>query len=184
MSGAHRPGALAAAVASVLVLLVGCSHDAGPGDTGVADAGLTFEEDPAGYSAGMDTDAPARIAFGLTILQNTGDDPVRLTSAGLSYTGDDGAALVRVRAVDIHDHPGHLVGVTRWPYRGVRGISAKLRGLVMRPGDEVELLYVVRVRRTGHYEWTQPQVRYSYKGDVLTATSVAHFTIDPPAFGS
>jgi hypothetical protein len=141
---------------------------------------LSFVEDHDGsYGVGFDTDAPAKVVFGQTLVHNRSSTPIRLVSATLAEPRRDGAALVETRALDLRAHPGDIIGADRWPSAVVQGRTSPVSEDVVQPGADAELLFIVRVERTGNYAWIHPQVSYLYNGRLATATSVATFFIQP-----
>jgi len=134
-----------------------------------------------GFAAGMATDAPAAVAFGITSLRNDGGLPVTFDSAYLTPVGaTDGAAVdALVLPPDARQVDKGRAGVARWPNKGYQRRVATVHGFVLDPGVEVQVLFIVHVGRTGTYYWTRPTVLYQANGARYQAVSGGDFSICP-----
>ena len=133
-----------------------------PDGAASSDGPVTFVGDP-GFvqTAGVRAQAGQKVVFGATTVRNHSTEPATLTAGSLDGkpVGDGGARLATVRVVDVTSG-GDLVGAALWPFEDYRERSVPLEGYTLEPGAEAELLFVVRVAKTGEWYWPKTSVRY------------------------
>jgi hypothetical protein len=137
-------------------------------------------------TAGVRANARQKVVFGATTVRNDGDQPATLAGGTLDGTNSrtDGARLSTVRVVDVSAGNADLVGAAVWPFEDYRRRSVPLEGYTLEPGAEAELLFVVKVGKTGEWYWPTTTVRYdSGSGSYQDQTSFG-FMVCPRAADS
>lgn len=172
--------ALVAALAVGASTLTGCESDS-PGTQ--AEGPVAFQADPEiGQYSSSYVDQGAQMVYGLLTVLNSGDDPATLTGAKLTGPPDEVAdAGVTVSDVRVYDVTGgkEIVGADRWPTEPQSQGSVPLEGYQLAPDAEVELLFVVKVTKTGHWGWPQAQLDYEAGGTDYTIRIGAGYYVCP-----
>jgi hypothetical protein len=131
--------------------------------------------------AGVYADAGATVVFGASSIRNNGDVGATLESAALvGAVPTEDAAVVEVRVRDV-SRGGDMVGAGTWPFENLSRRSLPLKDYVVQPGEETELLFIVRVHTTGQWDWPRTQLRYSANGETHEISTSLGFEVCPTA---
>jgi hypothetical protein len=130
--------------------------------------------------SGFNTDAPATVVFGSSVLRNESGLPLTLRAATLHLQrgAASGARVFDSRLLDLsttHD----LVGVARGSDPRYLPGSLPVQGFRLGPGQQVQVLYVIKVDQSGQYQWDHPTVAYSGLYGEGEAVSRFQFEICP-----
>jgi hypothetical protein len=114
-------------------------------------------------------------------VRNSGNTAAELTSGRLvGNVAADDAELVDVRVIDLQAHPGDLVGAATWPFEDYAARSVDGTGFSLPPGAEAELLFLVRVRAEGSWQWPSTSLRYASEGKSYEIETDTGFQICTP----
>lgn len=166
----------------VLLGTIGCTADNSEPERQVrTDGTVVFSEDPLiVQTAGIKADAGQRVVFGATAVKNTG--PWVAVLEGASLEGDvleAQSSVVEVRVLDPEDNENELVGAAQWPFEDYEELSESLPGYRLESGGEAELLFVVRVERSGDWHWPVTTLSYSIGEDQFEVSSKFGFQVCP-----
>ncbi len=165
-------GGLAGLVALVLLVLFQAEDvDGSDGVSWFGSGSLTGKSRP-GHDFG----------FG-GVLRNDGDRSITLRSA--SFVGDvppQQGLLRETLAFDLKD-AGSGPGGVWWPDEEVRPYTRPIDGYVVRPGEEVGLVFVVEIRGAGPMKWTEGTVTYERDGELRAESGKLGLTFCPTARG-
>ncbi|WP_110207343.1 hypothetical protein [Nocardioides daejeonensis] len=165
-------GGLAGLVALVLLVLFQAGD--GDGSDGVSWFGsgsLTGQSRP-GHDFG----------FG-GVLRNDGDRSITLRSA--SFVGDvpPQQGLLRETLVFDLGNAGFGPGGAWWPDEELRPYTRPIDGYVVRPSEEVGLVFVVEIRGAGPMTWTEGTVTYERDGERRSVQGRLGLTLCPMTRG-
>ena len=130
--------------------------------------------------AGVHADAGTTVVFGAASIQNNGDVGATLESASLvGAVPTEDADVVEVRVRDVSGVGGLAVGAATWPFENLSRRSSPLINYVVQPGEEAELLFIVRVHTTGQWDWPATQLTYSANGETHEISTSLGFEVCP-----
>jgi hypothetical protein len=170
---------IAVAAATFLVVTAAVCGDGGP----PTDGPLRMQGADEKSVAYLRADFGRRVVYGYNIVTNRGKTDATLVSARLVGTVSRRNAYVEtVRMKPLPGNTGDTVGADVWPTTVLAPHSDRqLTSHVMHAGEAVELLFIVRVRQRGRWEWPRTELTYRSGGRLWRSVAASGFLVCVPA---
>jgi hypothetical protein len=122
------------------------------------------------------------VVYGYNVVANRGSRSVQLLTGALTGNVDTrDARVLDVRVYDYVQGGQGLLGADVWPSTSLpHNAGSRIAGYLLRPGKEVELLFIVRAERRGHWQWRGTVVTYRSAGRLYRREDTNGFVVCVP----